>query len=114
MGRWVQLSKQHPEITTDNEAVNVLELGGPVGDQIVQGQHFFTNATLGEAQELAVFIKTDSALKESEAERLFRENIRTRLRDGYVHARYFDFRLNKMVYVGKWNPDLQEFVIDRQ
>ena len=112
MGRRVQLSKRHPEITTDNEAVNVLELGGPHGAQVVQGQHFFTDSTSPEAQELAVFLKTESPLEASEAQRLFRENLNTRLRDGYVHVRYFNFRLNKMVYVGKWNPDLQQFVSD--
>jgi hypothetical protein len=110
MGRWVQLSKKHPTITDDNEVCNVLELGAQQGDQIVQGQHFYTNASSTEAQELAVFIKTESALEATEAERLFKENMMTRLRDGYVHIRYFNFRLNEMVYVGEWNPELQQFV----
>jgi hypothetical protein len=110
MGRWVQLSKKHPEITDDNEVCNVLELGGPQGDQIVQGQHFFTTATSAEAQALAIFIKTESAIELSEAEKLFRESIKTRLSDGYVHARYFNFRLNAHVYIGRWDSALQQFV----
>lgn len=110
MGRWVQLSKRHPEITTDNEVVNVLELGGPQGAHVVQGQHFFTDSTSPEAQELAMFLRTESPLQASDAQQLFRENLNTRLRDGYVHVRYFNFRLMQMVYVGEWNPALQRFV----
>ena len=109
MGRWVQLSKKHPDMTDDNEVCNVLELGGPQGNQIVQGQHFFANGT-GEAQALAIFIKTESAIELSEAEKLFRENIKTRLSDGYIHARYFNFRLNAHVYIGRWDSELQQFV----
>jgi len=63
VGRWVQLSKRHPEITTDNEVVNVHELDGPQNAQIVQGQHFFTETGSPEAQELAVFLKTKSPLE---------------------------------------------------
>jgi hypothetical protein len=112
MGRWVQMSKRHPDITEDNEVVNVQELGGVQGDQVVHGQHFFTTADSGEAQELAVFLRTESAFEMGEAEKLFRENIRTRLRDGYVHVRYFNFRLMKMVYIGQWDPAKEQFVID--
>jgi len=110
MGRWVQLSKKHPDIRDGNEVCNVLELGTQQGDQMVQGQHFYTDSTSSEALELATFIKTDSALEASEAERLFKENLMTRLRDGYVHARYFNFRLNRMVYVGMWDQESQRFI----
>jgi hypothetical protein len=110
MGRWIQLSKLHPEITADNEVVNVHELGGKEGDQVVQGQHFFTADKSGEAQALAIFMRTESALKITEAERLFKENIWTRLRDGYVHVRYFNFRPMKHVYIGKWDAATNQFV----
>jgi hypothetical protein len=109
IGRWIQLSKRHPDITSDNEVVNVQELGPAEGGQIVHGQHFYTTVESGEAQELAVFIKTESALQANDAERLFCENLRTRLNDGYVRARYLNFRLGKFVYVGEWNPKLQKF-----
>ncbi len=112
MGRWVQMSKRHPDITEDNEWINVHELGAKEGDQVVQGMHFLTTAESGEAQELAVFLRTESAVEMSEAEKLFRENIRTRLRDGYVHVRYFNFRLMKMVYIGQWDLATGRFIMD--
>jgi hypothetical protein len=66
----------------------------------------------GEAQALATFLRTDSAVKLDDAENLVRENIRTRLRDGYLYAQYFNFRLMNLVYVGKWDESKQQFVID--
>jgi hypothetical protein len=111
MGRWFRLSKQHPDITDDNEVVNVLELGGPQGNQVVQGDHFYQAGKV-DAHALATFIKTESALEHTEAEWLWLENIKTRLDDGYVHGQYMNFRLGKLVYVGKWNPALERFVND--
>src|SRR5260370_37497791 len=113
MGRWVQLSKKHPDITEGNEVCNVQELGGPQGDQVVHGQHFYTDATSPEARDLAVFIKTETLIQATDAERLFKENITTRLRDGYVHGRYFNFRLNKMVYACQWDPDSPKLIVAR-
>jgi hypothetical protein len=110
MGRWVRLSKKHPKIVDDNEVVNINTLGGKTGDQVAQGQHYFQVANDGEAQALATFLRTDSAIKLDEAEELMRENIRTRLRDGYIHAQYFNFALMKLVYVGKWDESKQQFV----
>jgi hypothetical protein len=112
MGRWVQLFKKHPEITEDNEVVNVHELGGKEGDQVVQGQHFFTTEDSGEAQELAVFLHTAEAWKLPDAEKLFMENLWTRINDGYVHMRYFNFRLMKFVYLGRWDRETSQFVKD--
>jgi hypothetical protein len=112
MGRWVQLSKKHPDITDDNEVCNVQELGGPQGDQVVHGQHFYTDATSPEARELSVFIKTETPIQATEAERLFKENLTTRLRDGYVHVRYFNFRLGEFVYVGRWDEGSKQIVKD--
>jgi hypothetical protein len=112
MGKWVRLSKKHPEITDDNEVCNVHELGGPQGNQIVQGQHFYQAGGEPEAQELATFFRTESAIVLSEAERLFKENIATRLRDGYVHVQYLNFRLGRLVYVGRWDEGSKQFVRD--
>ena len=109
MGRWVQLSKHHPDITDGNEVVNVHELGAKEGDQIVQGQHFYTKEESKEAQNLAIFLRTESAVRLNDAETMFLENIRTRLNDGYLHVRYFDFRVQGFVYVGKWDAKSQTF-----
>jgi hypothetical protein len=110
MGRWVQLSKKHPDIADDNEVVNVMELGGAEGDQVVQGQHFFTTDDSGEARELAVFLRTAEPWKMTDAETLFRENLWKRVNDGYVHMRSFNFRLMKHVYVGRWDSHKSQFV----
>jgi hypothetical protein len=112
MGRWVQLSKKHPSIADDNEVVNVMELGGQNGDQVVQGQHFFTTDDSGEAQELAVFLRTADAWEMTEAEKLFKENLWMRVNDGYIHMRSFNFHLMKHVYVGRWDREKGQFIQD--
>jgi hypothetical protein len=111
MGRWVQVSKRPFDVADVNELVNVHELGAKEGNQIVQGQHFFTTETSGEAQSLAVFLRTESAVKLSEADKLFLENIQTRLNDGYLYVRYFNFRVKGFVYVGKWDPASEQFEV---
>jgi hypothetical protein len=111
MGRWVRMSKRHPEIVMDNEACNVNELGQPQGNQIVQGQHFVQSSE-PEAHGLATFLRTDVAIELSEADRLLKENIETRLRDGYAHVQYLNFRLSRPVYVGRWDAESKQFIMD--
>jgi hypothetical protein len=46
----------------------------------------------------------------NDADALLKENLWTRVRDGCIHARYFNFRLMRMEYIGKWDMALQRFV----
>jgi hypothetical protein len=101
VGNTIILTKNHPSDLADiekAEAFQISLLGGPTGPQILQEQHGWWNERDQRTEALAVTLRTQEPLPETEARRAYTSQVANRALQGFVHSRSFNFKENKFVY----------------
>lgn len=101
MGNTVILTKNHPSelgAIEKAEAYQISLLGGATGEQRIQEQHGWWNEQNQKAHALVITFAPEEALPFEEARQLYRDQIKKRASEGFVHARSYNFNEGRFVY----------------
>jgi hypothetical protein len=101
MGNTVILTKQHPNVATtvgEAEAFQISLLGGATGPQRVQEEHGFWDEQAQKAQMRVYTLKIEEPLPFEEARKIYYQQIFSRILEGFVHSRSYNFPLGRFVY----------------
>jgi hypothetical protein len=101
MGKTVILTKNHPSELgniAQAESFQISLLGGPGGEQRVKEDHGWWNERGQKAEWLAVTFAPDSPFPFDEANRIYHQQILSRVQQGFVHSRSYSFTEGKFVY----------------